>query len=93
MPGMLKSALLITSLSLTACGTQLPSAPRHVLYGSYSQVEPPGFYGVDSASKERVYRPFNDPVMRGAQCLTTKDFAAWAAWVEAVKKIAKDKCK
>jgi hypothetical protein len=88
-----KKLLIILTLSLAGCGTQLPAAPKHVQYGAYASVNPPGFYGVDSASKERVYRPFNDPVMSGAQCLTTHDYAQWAAWIESVKRIAKEKCK
>lgn len=88
---MLKSALLILSLSLSACAA-VPQPPRHVQYGSYPQVEPPGFYGVDSITKERVYRSFFDPEMRGAQCLSASDFKSMQTYIEQLIQLAKQRC-
>lgn len=90
---MRKLTLLITSLSLAACGSQLPKAPHHVQYGVHANVSPPGFYGVDNQTKERVFRAFDDRNMKGAQCLTAQDYKEWADWVRAVKQIAERRCK
>jgi hypothetical protein len=87
-----KMALLITSLELLACAT-VPKVPRHVQYGIYPNVEPPGFYGVDNETKERHYQGFMSQEMAGGQCLTAADYKSWAAWVQQVEEIAQRRCK
>lgn len=89
---MRKLALLIASLNFLGCGS-LPPAPHHVQYGVHADVRPAGFYGVDNQSKARIYRPFDDPAMKGGQCLTAGDYRAWANWIEAVKQEAERRCK
>lgn len=74
-----------------ACA-QLPPTPHHVQYGNYPQVSPPGFYGVDNQTNAHIYKRWDDPEMRAAQCLTAEDYKAWAAWVESVKQIAESRC-
>lgn len=85
----LKMVLLIVSLSSCA---QLPPVPHHVQFGIYADVNPPGFYGVDNETKARTYRTFDDPVMKGGQCLTASAYKAWAQWISAVKQEAEQRC-
>lgn len=88
---MLKSVLLTISLGLSACAS-IPQPPRHVQYGVYPQVNPPGFYGVDSVTKDRIYRPLNDPAMAGAQCLSAPDFKTMQTYIDQLIQLAKQRC-
>lgn len=95
-PSKPRKTFLTTSLSLgllaiAGCGS-LPPRPHHVQYGVHANINPPGFYGVDSDSKAHIYRAFGDPAMKGAQCLTAADYKAWAAWVQKVKEAAEQRC-
>lgn len=89
---MLKTALLIIAISVVGCES-LPPAPEVVQYGVHADVEPPGFYGVNNKTKERVYRRFTDPRMKAGQCLDAKDYKEMQAWVKQVKEIAEKRCK
>ena len=92
---MLKRALLVMSLSVMSCVAceSLPKVPRHVQYGIYPQVNPPGFYGVDNESRARVYRSFDDARMRGGQCVTAEDYRKWTRWIDRVKQMAESRCR
>lgn len=89
---MRKSVLFAIAISLSGCA-QLPKVPRHVQYGTHADVNPPGFYGVDNESSERVYRTFQDPHMKAAQCLSVDDYRSFQAWVSQVKEIAEQRCR
>jgi hypothetical protein len=87
---MLKIALL--TIAISGCAS-LPPVPEVVQYGIHANVEPPGFYGVNNKSKERVYRRFSDPRMKAGQCLDAKDYKEMQEWVKEVKEIAEQRCK
>lgn len=87
-----KKILILLALLPIGCAS-LPKVPRHVQYGAYPQVNPPGFYGVDNESHERHYLEFTSPVMRGGQCLTASDYKSWSKWVSAVKAQAEKRCR
>lgn len=90
---MLKRVLLTICLEglVSACSL-IPPAPQIVQYGAFPKVTPPGFYGVDSITKERHYHPFTDETMNGAQCLTKPDYSAYMKWISDVKLIAQQRC-
>lgn len=81
---MLKSALLITALSLSGCLAHVPEVPEHVQYGFHADIEPAGFYGVNSKTKKHEFREIGHPEMKGAQCVTIKDEKALQRWLDAV---------
>lgn len=87
----LKSALLITVISAFGC-QWLPKVPQHTQYGIYGDVNPPGFYGVNNETEERVYRSFADPRMKGGQCLDSKDYKKMQQWIKQVKEQAEKHC-
>lgn len=90
---MLKRALLITSLAvLSACQSPFPKPPQHVQYGVHADIDPPGFYGVDSKTKQRFYKPFADGDMKGAQCLSAPDFERGQQHIKDVNDIIKNRC-
>lgn len=69
----LKSALLIMSLSLLSCAT-VPDRPLLWQFTLKNKdVAKPGFYYVDPISNDRIFRPFTDPEMDSAQCLSIED--------------------
>jgi len=90
---MLKIASWITILSISGCGTVFPKPPPHVQYGVHANVEPPGFYGVHSETKERVYRDFWDPLMKGAQCVSAADYKQGQAYLKEAREIAEKRCR
>lgn len=89
---MLKNVLLTVSLASAIACQQVPEFPEIVQYGVHSDVEPAGFYGVNNKTKERVYRPFTDPAMKGAQCMSLEDYRKSEAWAEALVELAKQRC-
>lgn len=88
---MLKRKLLALSLAISGCA-HLPPQPEIVQYGIYADVNPPGFYGVNNKSKERVYRRFDDPRMKAGQCLDRRDYQETEEWVRKVADLAKQRC-
>lgn len=72
---MRKSVLLIILILSGGCET-LPPVPEFVQYGIHADVQPPGFYGVNNKTKARVYRPFDDPAMKGGQCTDAAGYKA-----------------
>jgi len=86
-----KKALLIIAISMSACAS-LPDLPEVVQYGVHANVKPPGFYGINSKTKVRSFRKFNDPVMKAGQCLSASDYQKMQNWVKQVEQIAKEKC-
>lgn len=86
--------LFVTALaiSLSACKTLAP-APEYVQWGHYPQVDPPGFYGVNSKTHKREFREFDDPKMYGAQCLDNPDFKEMSAYWDYLAREAEKRCK
>jgi hypothetical protein len=87
---MRKIALL--TILISGCATLEP-APRHVQYGIHADVNPPGFYGVDSETHERVYRAFDDPFMKAGQALSAPDYQAFQRYIDYLKREAEKRCK
>lgn len=87
-----KMALFLILTSCLACQI-LPPAPARTQYGAYPKVKPPGFYGVRSDTHARIYKPFTDSSMNGAQCLDAHDYKAMQAWIDSVKEIAEQRCR
>lgn len=85
-----KIALLIILTSLSCA--QLPKVPQHDKYGIHANINPPGFYGVNNETHARTYRPFNDPAMKGGQCLTADHYRAFESWVQSVKTWGEQHC-
>ena len=83
--------LLLLTASLSGCSV-LPPFPEVVQYGVFADVNPPGFYGVDSKTKAQFYKSFSDLQMKAAQCLPAADYKASEAWVASVKLIAERHC-
>lgn len=94
MCGRAKIALCAISLvvSLAAC-SQLPPFPEVVQYGYHADVARPGFYGVNTETHARTFRTPDDPIMKGAQCMSLDDYKKSEDWVRQVKEIAERKCK
>lgn len=90
---MLKRVLWGASLSLILGCNSIPPVPDHVQYGVHADIHPPGFYGVHNRTKERLYRPFEEPSMKGAQCVTLEDYKKLAEWAQKVKEVAERQCK
>lgn len=88
---MLKKALLTIAISLSACSS-LPPFPEHTQYGVHADISPSGFYGVNSKTKAKVFRGFQDPSMKGAQCVDLRDYRKIQNWIKQVKEIAEQKC-
>lgn len=88
---MLKKALTTIALSLSACES-LPKFPEVVQYGAHADIKPPGYYGVDSDTGAKFYKPFTDPSMKGAQCLSPEDYKKSEDWVQSIVEIAKQHC-
>lgn len=91
MCGTVRVGLLSLSLVFSACGN-LPPFPEVVQYGYHADVARPGFYGVNTKTQARTFRLPNDPVMKGAQCMTLDDYKKSEDWVRQVKEIAEKRC-
>ncbi len=75
------------------CGCNvLPPFPEVVQFGVYANLPEPGFYGVDNMSHARFYKKFDDPSMKGAQCLDVRAYKASERWIASVKLIAETRC-
>lgn len=90
---MLKIGLLGISLSLFTACNNLPPFPEVTQYGVRADVSRPGFYGVNNKSGKRVYKTFDNPDMKGAQCLSSEDYKASEEWIKVVKEIAQQRCR
>lgn len=91
---MLKNALLITSLSIfniASCDTA-PKRPNTVEYGVHADLNQPGFYGFDPETDENVYRPFDDPFMKGAQAVSAGDYLKLKEWERKLKEWGSSHC-
>lgn len=86
-----KKAFLIICLNISCAS--LPPAPEVVQYGIYNNVQPSGLYGVNTKTGAKSYRQFEDPRIKGAQCLVRQDFKAMQDWISELKKIAEKRCK
>ncbi|MGE3681943.1 MAG: hypothetical protein AB7G93_09470 [Bdellovibrionales bacterium] len=90
---MLRSALLIAVSSLISCaGLNIDPPPKYVQYGVHADISPSGFYGVDSQTSERVFRQFDDPAMKGAQCLSAADYMNVQAYITYLRQEAQRRC-
>lgn len=88
---MLKSALLVLSVSVCACGS-LPPFPEVTQYSVHADVPRPGFYGINNRTNARVYRRFDDPKMKGAQVLDANDYRKSESWIDEIERIAQERC-
>ncbi len=87
---MIKILLFLTSLEV---GCQvIPPFPEIKQFGVHADIEPPGFYGVDNYTHQRFYYPFDEKIMKGAQCMNAEDYKASERWVSSVKLIAETRC-
>lgn len=90
---MRKIVSLVILISASVACSVIPPVPQHDQYGIHADVNPPGFYGVNNETHAQTYRPFNDPVMKGGQALSAKDYASFQQWIESVKQIADQRCR
>lgn len=90
-----RSALLILSLSVGGCATfpAVPESPRVMQYGIQADIGPGGFFGFDSETGERMFRPFRDPKMKAGQCLSASDYEKEQAWVSELRELAEKRCR
>lgn len=74
--------LIISSLVLTACGTDWPVRQPQVwqCQFNYSDKLPPAWYCVNTETRERQKRDLLDPQMKGAQALSPEDFKIAEKW-------------
>lgn len=87
--GIRKIALLIASLSLSAC-KHLADPPEHWLC-QYNG-EPVAFYCVNSVTKQKLKIPANSPDMKAAQCLSADDYRNMQTYVDYLIQEAKRRC-
>lgn len=80
---MLRKSLLIICLSLAGCKS-VPERPEVVDCGIHADVEPPGFYCINSKTKEQIYIPFDHPSMKGGQALSAPDAKKHYSWVQSL---------
>lgn len=88
----LSKILISLCLVLVACES-LPPKPEIVQYGVFPDVNPPGFYGVNNKTNQRVYRPFSDMRMKGGQCVDRRDYQELVDYAKTVEEIARARCK
>jgi hypothetical protein len=86
----LKTMLLILSLSLVACG-KIPEPPE-VWQCAYS-VKFNKFRCVNNKTKEAVNLSREDAGMEGAQCLTREGYLAMQKWIGELESLAEKRCK
>jgi hypothetical protein len=89
---MRRSVLLALSLSSFFGCASVPEFPEITQHSVHADVSPPGFYGVNNKTNARTFKQFDDPSMKGAQCLSADDYRASEAWVEQVIELAKQRC-
>jgi hypothetical protein len=87
---MLKSALLILSLSVGACGSvprfpQVEQCAYSVKFNKFRCVN------VKTKAKRNVSRESKE--MEGAQCLSINDYKQAETWLATVKEMAERKCR
>lgn len=87
--GIAKIALLITSLSLSACKT-LEDAPE--VWQCQYNGSPRAFYCQNTKTKERLKVPANDPSMKAAQCLSADDYSVMEDYVQYLMQEAQRRC-
>lgn len=88
---MRSAVLLLISLSLVGCGTQIPKFPG-VFQCAYSDTQN-AFFCVHSDTQERLKIPAQDVRMRGAQCMSLSDYRKSESWVNEVKRLAETRCR
>lgn len=88
-----RKTLLATLLSLLlGCGS-LPLQPDAIQYGVHADITPPGFYGTHNKTYTRVFKSFQAPEMKGAQCLSASDYKAYSAWIQSIEQMAFSRCR
>jgi hypothetical protein len=87
----LKTILLIVSLSLVSCGEQIPDFPE-VWQCGYS-IKFNKFRCRNTKTKESINLRLDDPKMEGAQCLALEDYKQSESWVATIKELARKRCK
>jgi hypothetical protein len=80
---LLKRSFLIISLSLAGCKS-VPEHPQVNDCSIHADINPPGFYCVDSKTKARSYLPFDHPSMKGGQALSAPDVKKHYSWIQAL---------
>lgn len=82
------------ALGVAGCPRPIPDPPDH-WQCQYNQ--PSGgvyaFYCVNNRTQEKLKIPTTAPSMKGAQCLSPKDFKAMSKWADNVKLIAQESCR
>lgn len=96
---MLRIALLIISLSLTACGKGWPIDPPVVwqCQFNFTKEHPEGGFFCRTTHEDRdkrlkEFRPLTDPRMKGAQVLPPDDYVLAEEWTKDMKKWIADHC-
>lgn len=85
-----KIKLCLISLGLSGCGLVVPNPPE-IWQCAYAGA-PRAFYCVNSETKEKKKLSADDPSMKGAQCMSGKDYKKSEAWVKDVIDIARTRC-
>lgn len=79
----LLSLLLLNLISLISCAYTTP-LPEITYYGAYFDIAKPGFYGVDKDG-DKMYIPWSDETMHGAQCLRFEDYYKLQVYLERMR--------
>lgn len=88
---MLKKILLVVTATSLGCSI-CPPAPEHFKCGIHADVDPPGFYCVNSKTGQQVYRPFDDPGMKAGQAVSGDDFVKLERWGKECQQIVETRC-
>jgi hypothetical protein len=84
--------LQIMSVVFSVACSVLPPFPEIVQYGIHADLPEPGFYGVDNYTHQRYFKSFDDPSMKGGQCVNADHYKVTEQWGAAVKQIAETRC-
>lgn len=81
--------LMLLTICLSACES-LPPFPA--IWQCVYRNDKAAFYCVNTQTKAQLKIPQGAPSMKGAQCVSPKDFNTVQSWITSVKEIAEEHC-
>lgn len=87
--GILKTALLISALGLSACKRVADAPPVNLCQFNG---DPRAFYCINTHTKERMKLEADSPAMKSAQCLSARDYQTMQAYVDYLIDEARRRC-